>query len=229
MESFYLRLKAPFAAFRYFQAGVYRSTMPTIPHSAAWGLIYNILGIETRTNLNNITTEISNEIPSLFLAIGSIGTTEISSLYQQLHVIPVGSSGKENAERTKGSKYFIRPVRRELLFNLDVVIGIQNDELELKNKIRSGLNGGNNSSRYGLPFAGDNNFLFDSIEILETPSFPANWYYPVPPDEVPETETVRLTVGINRLDNSETTAPLFAVTKEKTILPPEKAWVSTPK
>lgn len=229
MTELFLRLKAPFAAFRYFQAGVYRSTMPTIPHSAAWGLINNIMGVETRINVNNIITDISTEIEPLNLAIGIMQLASNNSLYQQLHVVPVGSSGKENADRTKGNKYFIRPVRREMLVNLDVVLAIKTQDASVRQKILNGLNGEYNNSRYGLPFAGDNNFLFDSIEVFEEPKEAAYWYYPLGEDEVPETETVRLTVGINRLDNSETTAPLFAVTKERSLLPPEDSWVWTPR
>jgi CRISPR-associated protein Cas5t len=215
MNPFFMRLKAPFAAFRYFQAGVYRSTMPTIPHSAAWGLINNILGIEIRTNINHLITQISDTVPSLCIAIGNISVAETNSMYQQLHVIPVGSSGKENAERTKGNKYFIRPVRREILSNLDVIVGVKSDDSELKQKVISGLKGDYNVSRYGLPFAGDNNLLFDSIDVFEEHNI--------------ETETARLTVGIDRLDNSETTSPLFATTKEKSNNPPPNAWVWTPK
>ncbi|WP_235596809.1 CRISPR-associated protein Cas5 [Leptospira alstonii] len=229
MSLFFMRLKAPFAAFRYFQAGVYRSTMPTLPHSAAWGLINNILGIEIRTNTNHLTTQISKDIPSLNLAIGNISLAETNSLYQQLHVIPVGSSGKENLERTKGSKYFIRPVRREILTNLDVLIGIQSDDPELKQKITSGLNGEWNDTRYGLPFAGDNNLLFDSIDIFEESSIPAFWHCKVGDNDQIETETARLTVGIDRLDNSNTVSPLFAISKEKSLQPPPNAWVWTPK
>jgi CRISPR-associated protein Cas5t len=229
MNPFFMRLKAPFAAFRYFQAGVYRSTMPTIPHSAAWGLINNILGIEIRINVNHLTTQISKEIPSLLIAIGNNTTPEINSLYQQLHVIPVGSSGKENAERTKGNKYFIRPVRREILSNLDVIIGIQSDDSELKQKVISGLKGEYNNTRYGLPFAGDNNLLFDSIEVFEKPPVSAFWYFKINEENNLETDTARLTVGIDRLDNSETVSPLFASTLEKMINPPPNAWVWTPK
>jgi CRISPR-associated protein Cas5t len=229
MNSFFMRLKAPFAAFRYFQAGVYRSTMPTIPHSAAWGLINNILGIEIRINVNHLTTQISNEIPSFLIAIGNNAVPEINSLYQQLHVIPVGSSGKENAERTKGSKYFIRPVRREILSNLDVMIGIQSDDSELKQKVISGLKGEYKPSRYGLPFAGDNNLLFDSIEVFDESPVSAFWYIKIDDESIVETDTARLTVGIDRLDNSETIAPLFAITKGKSNIPPPNAWVRTPR
>jgi CRISPR-associated protein Cas5t len=203
--------------------------MPTIPHSAVWGLINNILGVEIRTNINHLTTQISNEIPCLCIAVGNIAIPEINSMYQQLHVVPVGSSGKENAERTKGTKYFIRPVRREILSNLDVIVGVKSDDSELKQKVISGLKGEHNDTRYGLPFAGDNNLLFDSIEVFEESPVSAFWYFKVSDEDKIETETARLTVGIDRLDNSETVSPLFASTLEKMINPPPNAWVWTPK
>lgn len=238
MEEFFIHVKAPFAAFRYFQAGNYRVTMPTMPHSAAYGLILNLAGIEMRTAKNEKTTLIKNAVkdysfknehtvPSFKIAIGDLENTSRGSVYQQLHDYP--PAAKEiQLLRAKGTKPRILPTRREFLIGLNTVIGIKTEIPEFKQIIQDGLNGGT-ENRYGLPFAGDNNFLFDSIEVLDNPNIPAIWYYPVSADEIPETETVRLTVGINRLDNSETKAPLFAVTKEKSFEPPSDAWVWTPR
>jgi CRISPR-associated protein Cas5t len=237
MEEFFLHIKAPFAAYRYFQAGNYRATMPTMPHSAAYGLVLNLAGIEMRVGMNEKTTRIKEtvrdysfeeeNIPSLEIAIGDMENTSRGSVYQQLHDYPP-SPKEAQLLRAKGTKPRILPTRREFLIGLNVVIGIKTNIPEFKQKILDGMNG-SIETRYGLPFAGDNNFLFDTIGILDEPNIPATWYYPVSPDEIPETETVRLTVGINRLDNSETTAPLFAVTKEKSVYPPPNAWVWTPK
>lgn len=239
MEEFYIHVKAPFAAYRYFQAGNYRATMPTMPHSAAYGFVLNILGIEMRTGLDKKTTSIKeitreytfeNEdcIPSLEIVIGDIEIAGKGSLYQQLHDYP--PQPKEvQLTRAKGTKPRILPTRREMLISLDTIFGIRSNLPNLKQKIISGLNGEYNHTRYGLPFAGDNNLLFDSIEVLDSPNIPAHWYYPISADEIPETETVRLTVGIDRLDNSNTISPLFAITKEKSPSPPPNAWVWTPK
>lgn len=237
MKEFFIHIKAPFAAYRYFQAGNYRATMPTMPHSAAYGLVLNLAGIEMRLGMNEKTTrikEVVNEysfeddnIPSLEIAIGDIENASRGSVYQQLHDYP--PAAKEiQLLRAKGTKPRILPTRREFLIGLNTIIGIRTNLPGLMKKLLDGMNG-NTENRYGLPFAGDNNFLFDSIKILENPNIPANWYYPVSPDEIPETETVRLTVGIDRLDNSNTTAPLFAVTKDKSVHPPENAWVWTPR
>lgn len=51
---------------------------------------------------------------------------------------------------------------REVLINHEFIVGIQGDS-DIETKILRGLNGELEESRYGLPFAGDNNFLFDSM------------------------------------------------------------------
>ncbi|EKQ84997.1 hypothetical protein LEP1GSC064_1750 [Leptospira kirschneri serovar Grippotyphosa str. Moskva] len=192
-----------------------------------------------RTAVNEMTTLIKNVvkdysfenedfIPSLEIAIGDIENAKKGSVYQQLHTYPVGDASKGFREGTKGAKYHIIPTRREFLVGLNTMIGVRTNLSGFMKKIQSGLNG-DIENRYGLPFAGDNNLLFNFLEIYEEAIYPATWYYPVTEDEIPETETVRLTVGIDRLNNSKTTAPLFATTKEKSLQPPPNAWVWTPK
>src|SRR5690606_31673513 len=68
----WLRLRAPFAAFRWMQAGVYRATSPVIPPSAAWGLVLNLAGVETRGEDDGTTTQIRADAPPLCLAIGAV-------------------------------------------------------------------------------------------------------------------------------------------------------------
>src|SRR5438132_1289702 len=51
-RTLFLRLDAPFSAFRWLQAGVYRGTFPVMPPSAAWGFALNLAGIETRGRLD---------------------------------------------------------------------------------------------------------------------------------------------------------------------------------
>ncbi len=227
MTPFWLRIKAPFAAFRYFQAGVFRSSSPTIPHSAAWGLVLNLAGIEVRTNLDKTITEIDPNAPKLSLAIGTIQQAEKATLYQQLHSYPVGASGKEFAERTKGAKYWIAPVKREVLVGLDVMLGIKTDDPSLLERVKHGLRGELPIERYGLPFAGDNNLLFDQLDILETP-LPANWYVPVEAESSPRVGSCRLSVKIDRFDSSKSVSLLFAPESNQTEEPPAGAWVWTP-
>lgn len=229
MNCLWLRICAPFAAFRGFQAGVYRTTMPVMPPSAALGLVLNLTGIEMRASTPGQTTLIRTDLPNLCLAIGTVAGTdsEICSLYQQLHSYPVGNSGKELATRTHGAKYWIAPVRRELLVGLDMLLGIQADD-ELFKRIRQGLRGELDVPRYGLPFAGDNNFLFDKIDIVDEPPS-THWYVQMHPNDSPRKGSCRLTVSIDRADNSKTTSILYAPQEEPSIYPPDNAWTWTPK
>src|SRR5436305_5802648 len=128
MKTLWLRVRAPFAAFRGFQAGVYRATSPVMPPSTAYGLVLNLAGIEMRAPTSGPTTLIRDDVPKLQIAIGIVSSAERGSLYQQLHSYPVGNSGKELAARTHGAKYWIIPVRRELLIGFDGIIGVQSAE-----------------------------------------------------------------------------------------------------
>lgn len=228
MKTFWLKIRAPFAAFRGFQAGVYRSTAPVIPPSAAYGLILNLAGIEMRDYSNPKTTEIRQDLPPMRLAIGVLHQPEKSSIYQQLHSYPVGNSGKELAPLTKGAKFWITPVRRETLVDYEGIIGVQTDDAILPETIEKGLRGELETARYGLPFAGDNNFLFDEIKVLDEPPENVVWYARYQSEDKQVKGSCRLYVGINRTDNSKTTSFVF-VPKENLTLPlPETAWTWTP-
>ncbi len=254
METLWLRIQAPFAAFRAFQAGVYRSTAPIMPPSTAFGLVLNLAGIEMREKTDSPITQIRKDLPCLELAIGSIynsryrkylmnpsssylesdidsisnSASEISTLYQQLHSYPVGNSGKDDLKpRTKGAKFWITPVRRELLVGLDMVLGVRGDK-EVLEKAVQGLKGEFNPTRYGLPFAGDNNFLFDRIEpIHEIP--PTHWYVRMKANSSPMAGSCYLTVGIDRSNNSKTSKFLYAPEESPSNDPPQEAWTWTPR
>lgn len=228
MALLWLHLKAPFAAFRWMQAGVWRGTSPVIPPSAAWGLVLNLAGIETRDGSPGVTTLVRDDAPRFDLAIGTNSDPpERSSLYQQLHSYPVGKSGQELRAKTHGSKYWIVPVRREVLVDFDAVLGVRAEESLLARTV-DGLAGRLKDSRYGLPFAGDNNLLFDQIAVL--PGVPtARWYTPVKREGGQRAGSCRLTIGIDRGDASRTTSALFAPTPEALDAPPDDAWVCVPR
>lgn len=202
-----LRLDAPFSAWRWLQAGVYRGTFPVIPPSAAWGLVLNLAAIETRGSLGEVVTPIRNDAPALDIAVGVQRSGERSTLYQQLHSYPVGTSGAELKTRTFGNKYWIAPVRREVLVGMIALVAARGSRAII-DRVALGLTGALPEPRYGLPFAGDNQFLFSSIAIVSTDEV-ARWYEPVRGDE-PVRETTRLTTNIDRGDASRTEAPLFA-------------------
>jgi CRISPR-associated protein Cas5t len=216
MNTFWLRIRAPFAAFRGFQAGVYRSTSPVMPPSAAYGLVLNLAGIEMRGAADKAMTLIRPGVQSLRLAIGLVNTPERNSLYQQLHGYRVGTDEKTKmmAALTKGAKYQIVPVRREVLVNYEGVIGVQTSDGNLREQVARGLRGELETERYGLPFAGDNNYLFDNIELFDRPPAHIFWYARFQPNDAPRKGTWRLTVGIDRADNSKTTSFIYAPTSE---------------
>lgn len=228
MARLYLRVEAPFAAYRGMQAGVYRASAPMMPPSAALGLVLNLAGVELRGDDSGVTTDIRADAPRLRLALGLLGEPPGTGvLYQQLHSYPVGHSGKELRPLTQGAKYWIAPARRELLLDLAALIGIETDDTALLGRVVAGLGGAFNDQRYGLPFAGDNNLLFDRIEVVPEPP-PARWYTPVVPEGGPRRGSHRFTVGINRLDSSRTTTVLLAPLAEAQAEPPEDAWQWTP-
>ncbi len=226
VEQFF-HLKAPFASFRPFQSGASRSSTPVPSPSTVYGLLLNIAGIEQRTELTNPVTLVRSDLPEIEIAIAQVSQPEIATLAQQLHQYLVGESGKELAEKTYGSKYWIAPVKRQVLVGLNLVIGMRAEKW-LCDCILQGLNGELDESRYGLPFAGDNNFLFDSIEPID--SLPmARWYSPLQQgNRWAERGYCRLTVWINRVDNSKTQVEVFTPSSF-CLRPPNSSWIQLPK
>lgn len=223
-ETLWLRARAPFAAYRWLQAGVYRASAPTMTPSAAWGLLLNLAAIDTRGPLDGPVTQVREDAPSLSVVVGELGSPEVGVLYQQLHSYPVGNSGKELQARTHGSKYWIAPAKREVLIGLDCIIGARGDA-EILELIRRGVRGDLQDRRYGLPFAGDNNFFFSHLELLDEPP-ETRWYVPVVEGDTPK-RSARLTVSIDRSDSSRTTTVLYAASSPMPA-PPEEAWRSVP-
>jgi CRISPR-associated protein Cas5t len=226
MSVIWVRIQAPFAAYRWMQAGVYRASLPTMPPSAAYGLLLNFAGIEMRDPTPGPTTLIKKDLPPLRLAIGNLQEPGVSTLYQQLHSYPVGPSGKELASLTRGAKFWIAPARREVLVGLDVLLGVQSADEGLLKQIARGIKGELDIARYGLPFAGDNNLLVDRVELLSAPR-KARWYAALGPDALPRKGSCRLTTAIDRADNSRTQTVLVAPQEQEE--PPNEAWLWVPK
>lgn len=227
MARLWLHLRAPFAAFRPLQAGVFRSTTRVMPPSAAYGLLLNLAGIETRQPGSQVTTGTREDLPRVQLAIGNVVKPSVATLYQQLHGYPVGNSGQELKARSRGSKYWIAPVRRELLVDFEAALGVDSEDSELLDRVQAGLAGRLAGKRYGVPFAGDNNFLFDRVDVVPTPP-PAYWMQPVQLDAGPRPESVRLTTRIHRQDSSRTETVLLAPVSAPLDAPPPDAWIWTP-
>lgn len=227
----FLLLKAPFASFRPFQSGNYRSTTPVPSLSTVYGILLNLAGIEQRTAIDQPITLIKDDLPEIAIAIGiphdsKKSRSETAILSQQLHSYPVGNSGKELAQKTYGNKYWIAPVRREILVDCCIIVGVKASQ-QLCDRIIQGLNGELDEPRYGLPFAGDNNFLFDEIKIISEQNIPCTkWYYPLEDNTRPERGICRLTTWIDRANNTNTKIQVFAPIFGNS--PPNNAWLTLP-
>jgi CRISPR-associated protein Cas5t len=125
--------------------------------------------------------------------------------------------------RTKGSKYNVIPVRREFLSNLKGYIMIDANR-QLEEQVRKGWVG-EISRRFGLPFVGDDNFLLDRLEEVQTPEA-ALWFTRVEESDKGLAEgQFRSTILIDREDSSKSRSILVVPGRQKTPQPPEKAWV----
>ena len=225
-----LYVQAPFGVFRLFATGSFRSTADFITPSAAYGLVLNIAGIESRFDDGKSTmTLTSPDLPQVKIALGALCFPEGQSLYQQTHNYPVGKeAGARYAPLAKGNKYNITPVRKEFLSNLHAYICLDGNS-ELEQEVRGGLAGGFNVARYGLPFLGDNNFMIDVLR-EEKDRQSAYWYEKVAENDSkgPRPRTTRLTLTIDRQNMAKTTSALFSPSSEKLLAIPESAWVTIP-
>jgi CRISPR-associated protein Cas5t len=238
-----LYLEAPFAACRTFTAGWYRPTATFLTPSAAYGLVLNVAGVESRLREEEIHHDgrvpaslLRLGLPAVSLALGApafrvardgaalIPVDEVlpsvQTVYQQLHNYPVGSSGSGRAESARGNKYNITPVRRELLCGLRALI-LLDGNAELEGRVRAGLRGDLPGPRYGLPFVGDNQYLPDRLDEVPWPlagpdELRVRWYERLEESASggPRPHTSRLTIWIDRADLSRTTSALFAPTEE---------------
>lgn len=254
----FVRVKAPFAAYRGLHAGHFFDTFPTMPPSAAFGLLLNLAGIEMRGEMRPTVTTIRKDLPAMQIAVGDIPPPKglplfaqnermSNALFQHLHVYPVGDSNDSARKegRTCGQKGLARPARRRILVGLDCLIAVR-AEAWLIGRILSGCQGEFNSSRYGIPFAGDNNFFFELIEPVLSPFPPqsgekeksrealAHWYSlfdSVSPDERLRRlspQICSLTIGIDREVTCRSSLGTFAMELSPSPFPPPEAWVWVP-
>ena len=235
-----LYVQAPFAVFRSFTAGSFRPTAGFMTPTAAYGLLLNLGGIESRRDDGKSVMTLTDfeELKkwSCQIALGAMPLCDVNAdsvlalprvhtIFQQLHNYPVGTSGKDHAPATKGNKYNITPVRREFLSNLRAVVAMKGNA-QLERRVRDGILGAFNAGRYGLPFLGDNSFMPDIIKLLREPPR-ARWFRPVsePAEDGPIEGTTRLSRWIDRADMSKSCSDLYAPTVENIELTSEdSAW-----
>jgi CRISPR-associated protein Cas5t len=141
-----------------------------------------------------------------------------------LHNYPVGTSGREHKDATKGSKYNITPARRSFLGNINAYIAMDSND-DMATRVLDGL-AGKRPRQYGLPFLGDNNFLIDRLEPVGD-RLEAYWYTRVDnaTDDSNTGNVNRLTISIDRAEMGNTRSALFAPLSEPCLEIPEKAWV----
>lgn len=231
----YLRVQAPFAAYRPLTAGWFRPTSGMMTPSAAYGLILNFAAIDSRVvetdPQHDGSTPASLTKPDLPPAKIALGIPEKShtpiqqTVLQQLHNYPIGKDAGMPKEWAKGNKNNITPVKREFLSGLDVVIGIDSDD-SFCARIAAGLKGEFNGQRYGLPFLGDNSFLIDSVEIMPQ-SISCRWYETTSGQPVRKNrmnDGTRLTTYVDRGGFSGTRSAVFVPTEEAMLKPSDAAW-----
>src|SRR4051794_16036897 len=231
----WLRIEAPFASCRPMMAGWYRPTAGFLTHSAAYGLVLNVAGVESRLGEHEpghpggVPASVTRDkLPVFRLAIGlpeGAALPRVGSVFQQLHnySVALGNAGIR-PEFALGRKNNIAPVRREMLCDLRIVAAVQAEE-DFEDLIRRGLRGECNEPRYGLPFLGDNNFTVDRLDEVEPR--PARWFALADAGrgEPPRSGTSRLTTYVDRAATIGTRSALFCPADESSVEPPESAFV----
>jgi CRISPR-associated protein Cas5t len=234
----WLYLEAPFAACRTFTAGWYRPTATFLTPSAAYGLLLNVAGIESRLreeeegHPGRVPASLAKPgLPTLRLALGipefrivrgkpiqepGEHFPRVQTIYQQLHNYPVGSDAGIDPALAWGNKNNISPVRRELLSGLRALVCLDGNP-DLEDRVRAGLRGELNDRRYGTLFLGDNQYLLDRLEevaphpSLEWEAPRVRWYERISEEAGggPRPHTTRMTIWIDRADLSQTKSALY--------------------
>jgi CRISPR-associated protein Cas5t len=231
----WLAIEAPFAACRPMMAGWYRPTAGFLTHSAVYGLILNVAGVETRLGEHepghpgDVPASVTRAgLPTFRLALGlpdGGDLPRVGTVFQQLHNYSVGAGNAGiKPEHALGRKNNIAPVRREFLSEVRALAAVQAEE-ELLDRIRGGLRGERNGGRYGLPFLGDNNFTLDRLE--EVGPCRGRWFALTDAGrgERPRAGTTRLTTFIDRSSPTGTRSGLFSPSEEPSTSPPDSALV----
>jgi CRISPR-associated protein Cas5t len=231
----WLAFEAPFAACRPMTAGWHRPTADFLTHSAAYGQILNIAGVESRLGEHEpghpggIPASVTRpDLPTFRIALGLPDGAElprVGTIYQQLHNYSVGAGNAGiKPEFALGRKSNIAPVRREFLSDLRAVAAVEADD-DFTEAIRRGLRGGHDRRRYGIPFLGDNSYTLDRLD--EVGPTPARWFGLADSarGEPPRAGTTRLSVFIDRLTPVGTRSALFAPGESASETPPGSSLV----
>lgn len=219
----FLHFKAPFGAFRPFQSMEMLSSAVFLTHSAAYGLLLGLAGIDR---------DRKEDFLGVRIAIGMLRMEDKQDkpreprrgrVFQQLHRIPQGDDKKKRAvekERAKGSKSErIGVYWREVLIDLEGYIGLDDKGLNdkrLESLVEQGINDPQSFNYYwGLPFMGDNNFFLERLEIVPKPEG-CLWFSPLNPQRMgQEDHYYYLSVWTDYAhENNRSNAGLFSLTND---------------
>lgn len=214
----FVYFRAPFGAFKPFQSVELHATADFITHSAAYGLLLGLAGIDCHADYRRKENFVDAQI-----AIGQIGKPLRGRVLQQLHKMPKQNPGEEARERAKGNKPKIDIFRREYLCRLEGVIGLHDKKLE--KLVRKGIDDPHTVSHWGLPFMGDNNFFIEEIKAFDDLPKPCRWFSKYSGQPLSHGEPLHyLTVWTDYETNVRSDGSLFALTEERSE-PPSEAWV----
>lgn len=231
MKNAIIGLKAPFLSYRPFNVGSeYNYTLPTIPHSAAYGIGLNLAGIEMKDNgikTGGIREAIDN-LPKLQIAVGvhtKSCDSEIGKLLHQNHnyvktaslAKSLGKTQKELDKIYGYRKYSIAPSNREYISNYHGFIALRSDDEDLIDSIINGIDNCIGS----VPYAGRTNQFFSHI--YQAGNDLVHWYSIADNGGSP----LDLTTSIrDRKESTKTIVRRFFLSKEASIFPSENCWVS---
>lgn len=210
----FVYFNAPFGVSRIHQSIETSITSDFLTHSAAYGLLLGLAGIER---------DKKQDFTDARIAVGVIGENlpKRGSIYQQLHSA-IGANVAD-FERTKGTKPNIRPVVREVLISLEGYIGL--DHAELEQRVSDGIDKPEGLNCWGIPFLGDNNFFLEKLEVSNLPHKSCRWFTRYTNEQVVEGERLHyLSVWTDYEDNSRSHSLLFSLSQESE-KPPPKSWI----
>lgn len=208
----YLCFKAPFGTFKPFQSVEMLATTAFITHSAAYGFLLGLAGINRDRKEEFIGAQI---------AIGMKHTPQRGRTYHQLHVNPQNPKADE-IQRAKGTKQRIRPYWREVLINLEGYIGLKDERLEPL--VRQGVNEPQTLNYWGLPFMGDNNFFLERLDVIPEPE-KCQWFCPLEPENVGRDDRyIYLSIWTDYASSETSNSLLFSMRDNL-----DKAWVTIEK
>lgn len=210
MKIAYLKLAAPFAAFRPLMTGKFRLTYEYPSPSAIRGLVLNLASYKLESKYD----------PFQF-AIGIKKSGEKNSTVTQIHRCPTDMSPKgRNLYNRKPS---ISLAQREFLADVEYYVALKITDSFLK-RIEMTLNG--TLERTGVPFLGDNNFFLEEIS-LENEIPELKWLVKFN-GQLQEENSLPTSydLKVDWNDYSLSERILLSVTKGKLNYVPDEAWLA---